>query len=41
MPVIDRLSSELASRYILKQCFGFKNIYGGSPFIFDHSKSKD
>ena len=40
-PIIDRLSSELAARYVLKQCYGFKNIYGGSPFIFGHSKTKN
>ena len=41
IPVIDRLSSELAARYILKKCFGFKNIYGGFPFMLGHSKAKD
>jgi hypothetical protein len=41
MPLIDRLSSELAARYVLKECFEFKNIYGGSPFIFGHSKAKN
>lgn len=41
IPIIDRLSSKLASRYILKKCYGFKNIYGGAPFIVGHSKAKD
>ena len=41
LPIIDRLSSELAARYILKQCYGFKNIYGGAPFIIGNSKAKD
>ena len=40
-PIIDRLSSELAGRYVLRECFNFKNIYGGSPFIMGHSKAKD
>lgn len=41
VPIIDRLSSELAGRYVLRECFNFKNIYGGSPFIFGHSKAKN
>lgn len=41
MPIIDRLSSELAARYVLKKYFGFKNIYGGWPFIVGCSKPKD
>ena len=41
IPLIDRLSSELAARYILKEHFKFKNIYGGWPFIIGYSKSKD
>ena len=41
IPIIDRLSSKLASRYILKKCYGFKNIYGGAPFIVGHSKAND
>ena len=40
-PIIDRLSSELAGRYVLRECFNFKNIYGGSPFIIGHSKAKN
>ena len=41
LPIIDRLSSELAARYVLKQFFKFRNIYGGSPFIIGHSKAKN
>ena len=41
IPIIDRLSSELAARYVLKQFFKFRNIYGGSPFIIGHSKAKN
>ena len=41
IPIIDRLSSELATRYVLKKHFGFKNIYGGWPFIIGYSKPKD
>ena len=41
VPIIDRLSSALAARYVLRECFNFKNIYGGSPFIMGHSKAKD
>lgn len=41
IPIIDRLSSVLASRYVLKECFNFRNIYGGSPFIIGHSKAKN
>ena len=41
IPLIDRLSSELSARYVLKECFNFKNIYGGSPLIIGHSKAKD
>jgi len=41
IPIIDRLSSELAARYVLKECFNFKNIYGGSPFIVGHSKASN
>ena len=41
IPIIDRLSSELAARYVLKQFFKFRNIYGGSPFIMGHTKAKN
>ena len=41
LPLPDRISSELAIRYVLKQFFGFKNIYGGWPFVLGHSKAKD
>ena len=41
LPIIDRLSSELAARYVLNQFFKFRNIYGGSPFIIGHSKAKN
>ena len=37
----NRISSELAIRYVLKQFFGFKSIYGGWPFIIGHSQAKD
>ena len=41
IPIIDRISSELAARYVLKQFFKFRNIYGGSPFIMGHTKAKN
>ncbi len=41
LPLPSRVSSELAIRYVLKNFFDFKSIYGGWPFIIGHSKAKD
>ena len=41
IPLPSRVSSELAVRFVLKQFFGFKSIYGGWPFILGYSKAKD
>lgn len=40
LPIIDKFSSELAARYVLKFIYNYKNIFAiGWPLVLGHSKT--